>query len=156
ILRRDLQLALDDPSISGIVLSIDTPGGVVNGVNELANAIRGARSQKRIVAYVGGMAASAGYWLASQASEIVIEETAALGSIGVRAVVTDTSKKDAEAGRIEFVSSQSPGKRADLSTEEGRARIQRHVDALADVFIATVGKGRGVKPDDVISRFGGG
>jgi len=156
IVRRDLQHALDDPAISAIVLSFDTPGGVVNGVNELANAIRAARKQKPIIAYVGGMAASAGYWLASQATEIVIEETATLGSIGVRAVVTDTSKKDAEAGRIEFVSSQSPGKRVDLQTDEGRARIQRQVDALADVFIATVAKGRGVKPDDVIARFGGG
>lgn len=156
IMRRDLQAALDDPSMRAIVMSFDTPGGVVNGVNELANAIREARAKKPIIAYVGGAAASAGYWLASQASEIVIEETAALGSIGVRAVVTDTSKQDAERGRIEFISSQSPGKRTDLSTDEGRARIQRQIDALADVFIATVAKGRGVKPDDVAARFGGG
>lgn len=156
ILRRDLQTALDDPSMRAIVISLDTPGGVVNGANELANAIREARERKPIIAYVGGAAASAGYWLAAQASEIVIDETAALGSIGVRAVVTDTSKQDAERGRIEFISSQSPGKRTDLSSDEGRARIQRQVDALADVFIASVAKGRGVKPDDVAARFGGG
>lgn len=156
IMRRDLQTALDDPATSAIVLSLDTPGGTVNGVNELADAIFEGRQKKPIVAYVGGMAASAGYWLAAQASEIVVEATAAVGSIGVRAVVTDTSKKDAEAGRIEFVSSQSPGKRADLATDEGRARIQRQVDALADVFIASVARGRGVKPDDVTARFGGG
>lgn len=156
IMRRDLQAALDDPSMQAIVMNFDTPGGVVNGVNELANAIRAGREKKPIVAYVGGMAASAGYWLASQASEIVIDETATLGSIGVRAVVTDTSKKDAEQGRIEFISSQSPGKRTDLASDEGRSRIQRQIDALADVFIATVAKGRGVKPDDVAARFGGG
>lgn len=156
IMRRDLQAALDDPSLRAIAMSFDTPGGVVNGVNELAKAIREGRERKPIIAYVGGTAASAGYWLASQASEIVIEETATLGSIGVRAVVTDTSKKDAEQGRVEFVSSQSPGKRTDLSSDEGRSRIQRQVDALADVFIATVAQGRGVKPDDVAARFGGG
>lgn len=154
--RRDLQTALDDPSMRSIVMSFDTPGGVVNGVNELAKAIREGKAQKPIVAYVGGMAASAGYWLASQASEIVIEETATLGSIGVRAVVTDTSKKDAEQGRVEFISSQSPGKRTDLSSDEGRSRVQHHVDALAEVFINTVAQGRGVKPDDVAARFGGG
>lgn len=156
VMRRDIQIALDDPAIRAIAISFDTPGGVVNGANELAEAIFAGRQRKPIVAYVGGMAASAGYWLASQASEIVIDATAAVGSIGVRAVVTDTSKKDAEAGRIEFVSSQSPGKRADLSSDEGRGRIQRQVDALADVFIATVAKGRGVKPDDVVARYGGG
>lgn len=156
IMRRDLQTALDDPATSAIIMSFDTPGGVVNGVNELAKAIFEARQKKPVVAYVGGAAASAGYWLASQASEIVIEETAALGSIGVRAVVTDTSRQDAERGRIEFISSQSPGKRADLATDEGRARVQKQVDALADVFIATVARGRGTKPETVTSRFGGG
>ncbi|MGP3711761.1 S49 family peptidase [Brucella sp. RRSP16] len=156
ILRRDLQLALDDPSISAIVMSYDTPGGAVTGVDELAKAIRAGKAIKPIVAYVGGSAASAGYWLASQSTEIVIADTALLGSIGVRAALQDTSKKDAEAGRIEFISSQSPGKRTDLSTDEGRARIQRTIDALAEVFIATVAEGRGVKPDDVIANFGGG
>lgn len=156
IMRRDLQAALDDPATRAIVMAFDTPGGVVNGVDELAKAIYEGRSRKPIVAYVGGTAASAGYWLASQASEIVVSETADLGSIGIRAVVLDTTKRDAEAGRVEFVSSQSPGKRTDLSSDEGRARIQRQVDALADVFIATVAKGRGVKTDDVTARFGGG
>lgn len=156
ILRRDLQAALDDPSIRAIVMSYDTPGGSVTNVDELAKAVRAGKAIKPIVAYVGGSAASAGYWLASQSTEIVIADTALLGSIGVRAALQDTSKKDAEAGRIEFISSQSPGKRTDLSTDEGRARIQRTIDALADVFIATVAEGRGVKPDDVIAKFGGG
>lgn len=156
IMRRDLQTALDDPAIQAIVLNLDTPGGTVNGVDEMAKAIFEARSKKRIVAYVGGLGASAGYWLASQASEIIISDAAILGSIGVRMVVTDTSKRDAERGQFEFISSQSPGKRADVQSDEGRARIQRTVDALADVFIAAVAKGRGIKAEDVVSRFGGG
>ena len=156
VLRRDLQASLDDPSIRAIVMSYDTPGGSVTNVDELAKAVRAGKAIKPIVAYVGGSAASAGYWLASQSSEIVIADTAILGSIGVRAALQDTSKKDAEAGRIEFISSQSPGKRTDLTTDEGRARIQRTIDALAEVFIATVADGRGVKPDDVIAEFGGG
>lgn len=156
MMRRDLQAALDDPATKAIVLNLDTPGGTVNGVDEMAKAIIDARSQKPIVAYVGGLGASAGYWLASQASEIVISDAAILGSIGVRMVVTDTSQRDAERGQFEFISSQSPGKRADVQSDEGRSRIQRTVDALADVFIAAVAKGRGIKAEDVVSRFGGG
>lgn len=156
IMARDLQAALDNPSYRSIVLNFDTPGGEVTGVDELAKAIRAGKAIKPIVAYVGGSAASAGYWLASQATEIVIADTAILGSIGVRAAFQDTSKKDAEAGRREFISSQSPSKRTDLSSDEGRARIQNTIDALADVFIATVAQGRRVKPDDVIAKFGGG
>jgi ClpP class serine protease len=155
-MARDLQAALDNPSYRSIIINFDTPGGEVTGVDELAKAIRAGKAVKPIIAYVGGSAASAGYWLASQATEIVIAETAILGSIGVRAAFQDTSKKDAEAGRREFISSQSPGKRTDLSTDEGKARIQNTIDALADVFIATVASGRGVKPDDVIAKFGGG
>lgn len=156
ILSRDLQVALDDPSIKSIVLDLDTPGGEVTGVDELAKAIKAASSVKRVVAYVGGSAASAGYWLASQASEIVIAETAILGSIGVRAALKDTSKKDAEAGNIEFISSKAPGKRTDLSTDEGRNRIQRTIDALESVFIDTVARGRKVSQDKVTTRFGRG
>jgi ClpP class serine protease len=122
VLRRDFQVALDDPNARAVVLSFDTPGGEVTGVAELGDAIREARGKKAIVAYVGGVAASAGYWLAAQASEIVVAETAVLGSIGVRAVVQDTSAKDREQGRFEFVSSQSPGKRTDISTDFGCPR----------------------------------
>src|SRR5690606_31626331 len=78
IMRRDLQSALDDPSIRAIVMNFDTPGGEVTGVDELAKAIRAGKAIKPIMAYVGGSAASAGYWLASQATEIVIAETAVL------------------------------------------------------------------------------
>lgn len=156
IMRRDFQQALDDPSTRAIVFNFDTPGGVVTGVDELAKAIFDARGKKPVIAYVGGTAASAGYWLASQASEIVISETAILGSIGIRATYQDKTEADQKAGKVEFISSQSPGKRIDLSSDEGRARIQRTVDALGDVFIATVAKGRGVTADDVSAKFGGG
>lgn len=156
MLRRDLQAALDDPSVEAIVMRYDTPGGAVADVDELAKAIRAGKKSKPITAYVGNMAASAGYWLASQSTEVVISETAMLGSIGVRAAYQDTSKADEEKGVVEFISSQSPGKLTDLGSDEGRGRIQRTIDALADVFIATVADGRGVTPEDVIAKFGGG
>lgn len=156
VLRRDLQVALDDPELKAVVLNIDSPGGTVNGVDELAKAIYAARSQKPVVAYVGGTGASAAYWLASAASEIVVSDAAIVGSIGVRMVATDTTEADRKAGRVEFISSQSPGKRSDVTTDDGRARIQRTVDALADVFIAAVAKGRGVSIKQVVEGFGGG
>lgn len=109
MLRRDLASAMDDHSVRGLALRFDTPGGEVANVDELAKAIREAKERKPIIAYVGSMAASAGYWLASQATEIVISETAILGSIGVRAAYQDTSKRDAERGIVDFISSQSPG-----------------------------------------------
>ena len=69
ILAQDIQAALDNPRIKSIVLNMDSPGGVASGINELAALVKAGRSKKRIVAYVGGEAASAAYWIASAAHE---------------------------------------------------------------------------------------
>ena len=158
ILRRDLQVALDDPSISAILLNVDSPGGEANGCDELAAAIYSARGRKPITAYVSGMAASGGYWIASAADRVVVSELAVLGSIGVVLGVEDRSGADERRGvrKVEIVSSQSPGKRPDVNTEEGRTQIQTMVDDLAEVFVSAVAKHRGVSSEDVISKFGAG
>ncbi|WP_256578832.1 S49 family peptidase, partial [Pseudomonas sp. R26(2017)] len=83
VLATDIQQALDDPKVKAIVLNIDSPGGVASGINELAELIYAGRDRKRIVSYIGGTGASAGYWIASAASEIVIDEASLAGSIGV-------------------------------------------------------------------------
>lgn len=158
ILRRDLQAALDDKSVDAIMLSIDSPGGEASGCDELAAAIFAVRGKKPITAYVSGMACSAGYWLAAAADRIVVSDAAILGSIGVVIGVTDRTKADERAGiaRTEFVSSQSPGKRPDHSTDAGRARVQKLVDDLGDVFVSAVAKYRGVSKTTVVNEFGQG
>lgn len=158
ILRRDLQTALDDPSISSILLNVDSPGGEANGCDELASAIYAARGVKPITAYVSGTAASGGYWIASAAERVVVSDLALLGSIGVVLGVQDRSAADERRGvrTIQFVSSQSPGKRPDVNTDEGKGQVQAMVDDLAEVFISAVAKHRGVSAEDVISKFGAG
>lgn len=158
VLRRDLQVALDNMSVRAILLSIDSPGGEVSGAGELAKAIRAAAEIKPVQAYIGGTGASAAYWLAAAASRIVIDDSANVGSIGVVGVIADSSERDAKSGikRHQFVSSQSPHKRPDLATEDGRGRIQGRVDALADVMIGQIADLRGVTSDKVVSDFGQG
>jgi capsid assembly protease len=157
-LALDLQTAVQSPAVSAIVLSIDSPGGEMSGLAEMADTIRTVAGLKPLVAYVGGLAASGGYWLASAAPEIVIDRSAMLGSIGVVMASTDTSERDAKAGirRVEFVSSQSPAKRPDLATEAGRATVQGLVDRLATVFVDDVARARGVDPAHVLEQFGRG
>ncbi|MER9615586.1 S49 family peptidase [Mesorhizobium sp. M0207] len=158
ILRRDLQTAMDDKAVDAIILSIDSPGGEASGCDELAAAIYAARGRKPITAYVSGMACSAAYWLAAAADRIVVSDAAILGSIGVVLGITDRSKADERAGitRIEFVSSQSPDKRPNHGTDVGRARIQKTVDDLGDVFVSAVAKYRGVSKATVLTGFGQG
>lgn len=68
--------------VDGILLKLDTPGGTVNGTEELGNVIK--NTKKPIVAFVDDLCASAGYWLASNCDEIIANNTTAdIGSIGV-------------------------------------------------------------------------
>ncbi len=154
-IARDLRLALDDPSVRSILLSIDSPGGEAAGIGELAGMIRAANATKPVCAYVSNQGCSAAYWLASAAGEIVAAPAAMLGSIGV---VMGYTKRDDRPGTktYEFVSSQSPNKRPDMETEKGRAEVQRIVDDLAEVFIASVAENRGTTSDQVASTFGRG
>lgn len=136
-----------------LVFNFDTPGGEATEIASLAELIHGL--EIKTVGYVGAMAASAGYWLASATDEIVIGSTGMVGSIGV--IGTFHREGDEEKERtIEIISSQSPDKRIDVSTDDGRAKMQVMIDKMADVFINDVAKYRGVSPETVILNFGQG
>lgn len=154
ILARDLTTALTDSQVRAVLLSIDSPGGTVNGTNEFAKMVRRAVTEgdKPVIAYVGGQGASAAYWIASAAGQIFADETAELGSIGVVAGLL----KSKDPRVIEFVSSQSPRKRPDPESDEGRVQLQGLVDGLAQIFIDTVAANRGTDPERVASEFGQG
>ncbi|HET6718088.1 MAG TPA: S49 family peptidase, partial [Rhodocyclaceae bacterium] len=150
-LAQEFTAALDDPAVTAIVLNIDSPGGQANGIAEFASMVRAAK--KPVVAYVDGSAASAAYWVAAAAQKIVLAKTAEVGSIGA-VVAIDASKK--ATGVIEIVSSQSPKKRIDPSTDDGRSQIQTRIDAFAQVFIEDVAAYRGVSVATVLEKFGQG
>jgi ClpP class serine protease len=140
----------ENPAIKSIVLVMDTPGGAITGISEFASQISAAT--KPTTAFVAGMAASAGYWIASAADSIVSVDTGIVGSIGV--VSTIRVQKDDD--RIEVVSAQSPKKRVDVQTPEGRETIQILINDLADVFIDTVAANLGVTREKVLADFGQG
>ena len=150
--------ALHNPAIQSIILNIDSPGGTVAGIHECAEMIYNARGQKKIIAYVSGMAASAAYWLACAADEIILDATASVGSIGVLCVQTDDSDYKAKIGvkDITIVSSVSPHKHIDATTPNGRHELQKTVDSIAEVFINRVACYRNVSTDTVLADFGQG
>jgi signal peptide peptidase SppA len=158
VLATDITTALDNPAVRAIVLDINSPGGQAEGIAELARAINAGTARKPITAYIGGTGASAAYWLAAAATEIVVDRTALVGSIGVVAAVRDERQKDERAGvrKAEIVSSASPKKRLDPFSEEGASEMQKVVDALASVFIVDVAAYRGVGISTVKDNFGQG
>lgn len=154
---RDLAYALDAPNARAVLLMVDSPGGTVTGVSDLAAMIRAGTARKPIVVHTDGTLASAAYWLASAATEIVASPTALVGSIGiVMAMQKERSHPNDRMATFEFVSSQSPKKRVDPATDAGRAQILATVDAMAQVFVETVARYRGVTPATVLARFGQG
>jgi len=138
-----------DEAVGRIVLEIDSPGGYVDGVDYAATAI--AASDKPVEARVGGMAASAAYWLASQADRIVAtSRLSAFGSIGVAL----TAFK--EPGVYQIASRAAPKKRPDPETPEGQAAIREELDAIHAIFAGDVARGRGVDLEKVNADFGQG
>jgi signal peptide peptidase SppA len=93
LLDRLLVDIADDPSIRTLVLDLDTPGGTVIGLQETALRMQAVKdSGTRIVAYTDALCASAGYWLAAKADEIVAAPSAQVGSIGVYIAAIDDSR----------------------------------------------------------------
>ncbi|WP_201285192.1 S49 family peptidase, partial [Klebsiella pneumoniae] len=92
------QAALNDPSISEIVLDINSGGGAAVGCKELADYIYQSRDTKPITAIVNYSAYSAAYFIASACSKIIVSQTSGVGSIGVIMEHLDTSKMEEKMG----------------------------------------------------------
>ena len=91
-ISRALADALADRQVKGILLQIDSPGGTVGGLPELADEIARAGKIKPVTAIADGLAASAAYWLGSQATRFVATPSGELGSIGVFLLHVDASR----------------------------------------------------------------
>ena len=161
-LQEDLRAAIDDPTVRSIILRIDSPGGAVDGTQELADAVFDARSQpKPIVALADGCMCSAAYWIGAAASQVFItSDTTQVGSIGVVASHQDISKAEASQGVVTTEITAGKYKRIASQhgplTEEGRASIQDHVDHVYSVFVDQVAKFRGVSVETVLSEMADG
>ena len=161
IATRDFRQAMADPAVHSIVLAIDSPGGSVDGTQQLASAIRDARGPKAIVAYADGMMASAAYWVGSAADQVLIgSDTVQVGSIGVVATHVDVSGAETQrgvrtteivAGKYKRIASQYGA-----LTEDGRSAMQDQVDYIYSIFVADVAKQRGVSEEKVLAQMADG
>jgi capsid assembly protease len=146
--------AAADPTLSAIVLDIDSPGGAVALVPEVAAEIRAARDGRRpIVAVSDTVMGSAAVYLGSAADELVASPSSETGSIGVYYVHMDQSEALAKEGVKARILSAGEGK-TDLHplsplTDEAAARMQARVDEFYAMFVRDVAAGRGVSTEMV-------
>lgn len=157
-----------DPSVRAIVLSIDSPGGNVALVPETARMIYDARKEGRpIIAVANTLAASAAYWIAAAADEIVVTPSGEVGSVGVYTVHQDVSERLSKEGvRMQFVAAgprKVEGNPFEPLDDVARQALMDRVRTSYDMFTSDLAKFRGVPvkvvradPESSDEHFGGG
>lgn len=145
--------AMADSSIQGIHLQVSSPGGIIDGLADTADAIFAARAGKKVTATIEDLGASAAYWLASQAETIEANRTTEVGSIGVYTVYLDSSKAAEDEGfKVVLIRSgehKGMGVPGVEITDDQIAAVQANIDAIADQFVESVARGRSTDAGDI-------
>lgn len=141
-----LDAAMADPSVSRIILCMDSPGGRVSGVPELAAKIATANKTKQIDTWVDGQCASAAYYLAAGCHGIYAPASADIGCIGTLIVYYDQSKMFSDMGVVPVViksgAFKGEGTPGTSLSKEFQAHLQDRVDKLSEMFRAHVSQHR--------------
>jgi protease-4 len=140
--------AADDDAVRAIVLRVDSPGGDALASDLIWRAAMLAREKKPVIATMGDVAASGGYYVASAADEILAEGTTVTGSIGVFGLMFNAENFAADhgVGVYEQKRGALPGPTLLRGmTDEERTRMQASVDATYERFLDAVVQGRTTK-----------
>lgn len=155
----ELRKLADDEEIGGVVLWIDSPGGGVSAVTEIYDEVQRLNMRKPVVAYIGGVAASGGYYLAVACDKIVAKPDAILGSVGVIYVHEDLTEYFKMFGiKIEVIKT---GEDKDLGapwrplSNDDRENIEDMINEDFDKFIYVVSKGRNLSIEEVLEYSDG-
>lgn len=154
LVRRAARRAVSDPDVRAVMLQVDSPGGTVDGTDEMAQDLFAIRaSGKPIAAHVDGLMDSAALWAGVQAEFVSASRMSEVGSIGTLAVVQDLSgMAEAEGIKVHVISTGErkgdfvPGTEV---TDEQLAKLQERVDAINAFFIDAVKRGRGMSASEV-------
>lgn len=149
-----------DEAVGAILLDVDSPGGTISGLPEVAATIRAAREAKPILTLVNDTDASAAYWLSAQADEIMSVAEGLTGSVGIYTEHWDYSGLlEAEGIAHEYIQAgrfKTEGNEFGPLTDDARAHMQALVDDGYGLFLADVAKGRGITVKQVREGYGEG
>lgn len=152
-IEAQIKAAIDDPMVRGILLDVDSPGGEVAGVQEVARVL--SNSTKPVWAHANEMAASAAYWLASAADKLVLTETAEVGSVGVLMAHADYSKSLTERGikvtLIHAGAHKVDGNPYTPLSDDVKAEFQTDIDQLRTLFATSVAANMGIPTAQVLA-----
>lgn len=149
----ELAQAADDPQVRGVLLTVDSPGGTVHGVFDLADQIHAMRGRKPVWAVASDWAASGAYALASAAERLIVTQTAMVGSIGVIGKHVDRSSMEEKAG-LKVTEIFAGARKVDGSphrplSDEAHREMQAHCDRVYGLFLDAVARNRGLSRETV-------
>ena len=166
--QANFKQAAADQGARAIIIDVDSPGGQVDLVPETVSMINAAkRADRPIIAVANTMAASAAYWIASAADELVVTPSGLVGSIGVYMMHQDISQNLEMQGVVPtFIfegARKVEGNPFEPLSDEARGALQSHVRTYYEMFTKDVAKSRGVSvsvvradPEKAEQHFGGG
>ncbi|MBF0481813.1 MAG: signal peptide peptidase SppA [Desulfovibrionaceae bacterium] len=140
----------EDDDVKGVVVRINSPGGVVGPSQEIYEAVKRLAGKKPVVASMGAVAASGGYYVACPATEIIANPGTLTGSIGVKAELVNAQNLLDKVGVTFF--SVTSGKLKDAGcpfrpmTDEEKAYFESMVQDLKRQFVRDVAAGRKMDP----------
>ena len=147
-IQNEVEDAATDPAVKGILLDVDSLGGEVAGVFELADTIYAARSAKPVFAVANANAFSGAYLLASGAQRVYTGQSSGMGSIGVIVTHLDTSANDEQRG-YKYTIIHAGARKADFNphtplSEEARASIEAELNRTYGMLVKAVARNRGM------------
>ena len=152
-------------SVKAVVIRIDSPGGSPLASDLIWHELMNLRKKKPVIASVGGMAASGGYYIAAGAQKIYAEPASIVGSIGVFGgkLVVSPALKEIGITSVTFPASKAPGaaERAGYMSplvawdDPTRERVRALMQGIYDLFIARVAEGRKTTADKILPHAEG-
>jgi protease-4 len=158
-MEKTIRKLTNDDSVKAVVLRIDSPGGSALASDLIWHDLMELRKKKPLIASVGDMAASGGYYLACAATKVVAERTSIVGSIGVLGgkIVVDDALSELGVHAETFPASSAPGAASRAGYESPltpwddatREKVRRSMAAVYELFLSRVSEGRGVPVDAI-------
>jgi signal peptide peptidase SppA len=137
-IRNNVKAALDNPLVETIVFDVNSPGGTVTGVPELASYIAEAAKKKKCVAFTDTLMASAAYYLMAGVDEIIATPSADIGSVGVYQALLDVSQLYEDMGvKVELFKDgeyKAMGIEGIPLTDKQRELLQSEVNKISVMF----------------------
>lgn len=136
------------PGVAGVMLRVESPGGQVSGIAELAKAVSDVAVLKPVHTFIEDIGASAGYWIASQAARVSANPMALVGSIGTFTVAVDWSEAAAKIGaKVHLLASGIHKGAGTLGTRIEAAHLEHWQSIVTSInghFLDAVAAGRGM------------